>query len=269
MQSPVFLYYLPILLMALLGIPHGALDAFLLIHRAATAKKLFIYLCLYLFAAGLCILAWFFAPTETLFLLLIASSLHFGTGDVNKFSNTLRTPLTHRFALGGLWAFALPLLNFTHVEHIFASLSTDTTLLRTYLLAAGFFWLLASAHFLYQSYQSHSRNGRLFWGVAAIGILILPPLWAICLYFCAWHSRLHTQKIFLQFVTYKYRLMLWMAVTTLVTFILGYVAFETLRLTSDEYSALLRVFFIGILALTIPHAILVDVVLPRSQTIRG
>lgn len=269
MDSTFLLYYMPILLMALLGIPHGALDAFLLINRAATATKLFVYLCLYILAAITGLLAWFFAPTETLFILLIASALHFGTGDAIEFTSATRALINDRFALGGLWAIALPLLNFPDVGHIFTTLNTDVTLLKIYLLTAGGIWLLASAQFIYRSYQTNTSSGRWFWGISVIGIFILPPLWAICIYFCAWHSRLHTKRILSQFIQHKHQLLLWMAVTTVVTFILGYVAFEALQFSLDEYSAFLRVFFIGILALTIPHAILVDLILPRLKISRG
>jgi Brp/Blh family beta-carotene 15,15'-monooxygenase len=91
----------------------------------------------------------------------------------------------------------------------------------------------------------------------------LPPLWSLCLYFCAWHSRRHTLKVLAGLPKQRAARQMMLLLTAL-SLALAAIAFYSLRPLVDSLTtAALSVFFVGLFALTVPHMVLIDYYLPR------
>ena len=96
-------------------------------------------------------------------------------------------------------------------------------------------------------------------------VFLLPPLISFALYFCLWHSRSHTLRIwqsieeeserrrsFIEAAIYS--LMAWTAALGFLLFFQGSLSASIVQLT-----------FIGLAALTVPHMLLVDLAYNTKQ----
>ena len=100
-------------------------------------------------------------------------------------------------------------------------------------------------------------TGSLFW--------LCPPLVGFALYFCLLHSSRHIRTVFQKLPgTLRRREILWQALGfTLACWFAAAWAFWGLATAGPIDAALLRVVFIGLAALTLPHIVLVDGLLEK------
>ena len=96
---------------------------------------------------------------------------------------------------------------------------------------------------------------------------LTPPLVGFAVYFCLVHTLRHVRAILSSLGTGMSGLMLLSQVIlfTLASWLAGGMAFWFLAETGDSESALMRVVFIGLAALTVPHMILVDGFFRRAR----
>ena len=259
MDSSLIILYTPILIMALFGVPHGALDAAILRARLPASHQI-AALAGYVGMAVSTVLAWYFAPTAAMLLFLALSVLHFGRSDIADQAPPL--PLAQVVARGGLWAIVLPLLHWSSVAPMFSELNTDPATIKYALTLAFGGWLLACAALVYLALRRRTHAAVAPLAIGLILIYCLPPLWSLTAYFCAWHARRHTQQVLHTLPDAQGARALGRritALTLLVSLTIGFMMVSSVSLDT----ATIRLFFVGIFALTVPHMVLIDYYLPR------
>ena len=126
--------------------------------------------------------------------------------------------------------------------------------------AYGFAVILVAYAFL--AYRQPALRLR-FCELAGLGLAcyLLPPLAGFALYFCAVHSARHVRHIWndLRESAYGGRRMVPLAVLFSITsWLAAAVTLWLMPATETLDGAILRVVFIGLAALTVPHMVLVD-----------
>ena len=210
--------FIPFLLgMVFLGLPHGALDHFaplFLLHRRITPRYLILFVLGYGALVAIYLFLWRVWPLGSLAVFLLFSWLHWGQGDayfLEVFEN--RPPLkswaerlTVWLVRGGL-PIVLPALVFPQV---FTQVAGG--ILHWYGGSTGrlldgpgrVFGLVAlsalTSLYLWQSWQAYKEG---FWRDAGESGLLLayfslvPPILAVGVYFCVWHSARHLARLML------------------------------------------------------------------------
>jgi Brp/Blh family beta-carotene 15,15'-monooxygenase len=253
----------------LIGLPHGALDGAIAVHLGFSRRAmLFVrFLVLYIAMAGLVIAAWLFAPTVSLLGFLIISMLHFGAGDARQGAGWVRG--AEVVAHGGLVVTGISQMHRAEVDVIFAYLTSgDTTLvwqgldILTVVVGASLVVCLAQALW-------HRRWRATALELCALAILfaLTPPLVGFAVYFCCVHSARHIASIMsslrqhmsLAAVTFQ------AAIFTVGSWLAGAAAIWWLADAGDPQPVVLRVVFIGLAALTVPHMVLVDGIYRRTN----
>lgn len=242
---------------AVLGLPHGALDP-LIARRARlwTGPVGFaVFNAIYIVIAALVAVIWHVAPPAALVGFLLISAWHF-SGD--WFS---RAALVARLATG------LALLSLPSVLHA-------ETVSEIYAVLAG----PASAHIVQGQQMLAGPAALLSLGMAgcmrpvrwravieiSLAFLIalaLPPLVFFLVYFCALHSPRHLlgHVAALSRVTPSRRLALYILIYTsgaLAFMAGGYLILQASGVAFDQ--AVLRIVFIGLAALTVPHMLVLE-----------
>ena len=263
MESTLLNLYLPLAIMAVAGIPHGALDGYLL-SKHTRPQRLVVWLTLYMFSAIAVVGLWYVLPTFAILSLLACSTFHFGRGDLSA----LHCPrnLIDSISLGGTWTIVLPYLQFENVSGIFDMLRCDLSTLKLALKIAFMTWLIAAVFSQCRTLLSPQyHRQRWLWGIGLLIAIFVSPVWALCLYFCGWHAVTHMNKMFSTYHQEKRQLISWMFSLTALTLIAGIALYWIPNIFINVETYAVQVFFVGILALTLPHAIMVDIALPKLQ----
>lgn len=241
-------------LVAILGLPHGALD--LPIAEALwpleSRGRQAVFAALYLGLAGAVVAVWLLLPGFALLAFLAYSMLHF--------SEDWAADLPALRWSGGLATVGAPaLLHHAEVEAIFAMLAPAGAALAADAAAlaggVGLALLVLAILTSARARGSASLELAVLWTSAAV----LPPLMYFAVYFCALHSIRH-------FTTTMHavpngRRALGVAVLLSVLTTLAALLAWRQGMTgpvADTTEQGIRVIFIGLAALTVPHMILVD-----------
>ena len=246
----------PLLAILIIGMPHGASD--ILIARRLYSQgwfKLFSFVIGYFVIAIIVLITWHFYPIFSLSVFLLISALHFGLLD------TLANQTTDYKVLRAFIYGATPILipitfHTSEVNEIFRLLIFDESDLAYQLDFLFPFWLIGVI-VLFAKNSRKTERELLEIIVLAILLALLPPLWGFAFYFCFVHSVRHflnLSKILNEIGKFDIFAML---VTVAATFMLILAA--TFLLSGEKIEDdLLRVTFIGLAALTVPHMLLVD-----------
>jgi|TARA_B110000908_G_scaffold172775_1_gene243077 Brp/Blh family beta-carotene 15,15'-monooxygenase len=245
-----------------IGIPHGAFDGAISITLGYSKKlKLQLaFISMYIFIAFVVIMFWIYFPVIALILFLFLSVFHFGLGDL-VWKNS-KFYLLKGYFHGGLIVFGIIFLNTTEVDIIFKILSGENLALLWYALDTGFFiWVLSC--FLILFFQKSIVLTKQYIGLICIIlsiIILLPPLPAFALYFCLIHSWNHVSRIYPTLISYmkKRKAILLMIGFSTTSWIMGLIGYYFILETDDFSNSILKITFIGIASLTVPHMILVD-----------
>ena len=221
-EVPLAYQYLPLVAsVLLLGLPHGAVDHLLLPRargEALSARWLAIVGLVYL-VVGLAYLAvWFLAPALAFALFIVLTLAHWGQGDLYPLvalhgSTHLRTVTQRLLAatVRGSMPMLVPLVAFP-AEYAFVAgtlvglfdPAAAETLAPAFapearLVVGGVIALLVLSH-LGLGYRE--GGGTHAWRVDAgetVGLLaffsVVPPVLAVGLYFCVWHSLRHVTRV--------------------------------------------------------------------------
>lgn len=207
--------------MVFLGLPHGALDhlaPLFLRHRPLTARYLIAFVLGYVALAAAYLAFWQVWPAGALAVFLLLSWLHWGQGDayyLEAFGG--RKPPPSPAARLLVWAVrgGLPII-LPPLVHPRASATVAAGILSWYGGAAGWlpsgqartagsvvFGLLVVAYGM-RAWRAASRTGgrgfrRDMGEVAGLVIFfwLTPPILAVGVYFCAWHSARHLARLVL------------------------------------------------------------------------
>jgi Brp/Blh family beta-carotene 15,15'-monooxygenase len=243
-------------LVALLGLPHGALD-----HRVAGAlwplrglRDHLRFICLYLALAGFVLTFWLVWPGLALAAFLAYSALHFSDDWRCELGFWQSLPL-------GVSVIALPAINWQpEVALLFGFLAPGPS---AFLLAGLLHWVAIAA--LIAAFLCLVRNFRRLPGFAVEYALLLatalitPPLVYFVIYFCGLHSPRHFIATISQLgltLPQGLRTALPISVATLV--MVAVAAGILLHLGQSFEATTLMTVFTGLACLTVPHMILVD-----------
>jgi len=246
----------------LIGLPHGALDGAIAIHLGFSRRMiLFIrFLLLYVGMAGLVIAAWIVAPALCLLGFLVISMIHFGAGDARHGSGWVRG--AEMLAHGGLVVAGISQMHRSESDVIFAYLTGGDTMLvwqgldmLTVIVGVSLVVCLAQA-----LWHRRWRGTALELGVLAVLFALTPPLVGFAVYFCCVHSARHVAAIMsgLRQHMSANAMLLQTLVFTVASWLAGAAAIWWFADMADPQPVILRVVFIGLAALTVPHMILVD-----------
>ncbi|KAF3996894.1 Brp/Blh family beta-carotene 15,15'-dioxygenase [Glaciimonas immobilis] len=241
----------------LLGVPHGALDTVFAeeLHGVHGLRGWFRFALAYLGAALLVLLAWQYAPQLSLAGFLLLSALHF-SGDLAP-----GTRFMARLLYGGAFILLPALLHASEMARLFAFLVSPqgAAALAGVLHELSGPWLLATAVAAACQKRTHWLTGVEMAAAAALALLA-PPLLAFAVFFCIMHSARHIVR------TWHYvgaraesatRLGRAALLPMLGTLVLGGTAAYWMRAQPIE-AGLMRLLFVGLAALTVPHMALVE-----------
>lgn len=241
-------------LVVLVGLPHGALDP--LIAREAGLIQgysgLFRFGVVYLSQAITTLVFWLLLPFVALPAFLAMSAWHFSGDWKHALPDWLRI-------LGGASIILTPILfHQAEVNRLFALLSdpeTAASLVQLLEIPAALTLTGVVAALIYY----RGRLGRAGLELIAIAVLAwaLPPLIFFTVYFCALHSPRHALE-----VVERYAIRPREAILVASAFTIMAVFFASLFFVSGEAAALddksIRILFVGLAALTVPHMILLS-----------
>ena len=247
----------------LIGLPHGAFDGAvaLALGYGKTLKSMLGFVVTYVAISLLVVLFWLAFPVLALLLFLAISAVHFGIGD--SLSGAFLQRGIQSLSHGGLVVVGVSLMHRPEVDPIFAHLvAGETSLLWAVLSIAAYglaVILMGYAVLAYRHPKLRLRFGELA-GLALVYYL-LPPLVGFALYFCVVHSVRHVRHLWndLRYNAYGHRRMLPLAVLfTGASWLAGAITLWLMPTAETLDGAILRVVFIGLAALTVPHMMLVD-----------
>ena len=246
----------------LIGLPHGALDGAVAMHLGIVQRfsDLARFMIVYIALAALVVVTWTVAPSISLILFLIISMLHFGAGDVKNGRGSLG--FTEALAHGGLAIVGISQFHRGEVNEIFAYLTnrdTATVWLAIDILTVGV--IVAVIRCIVQA----SKNPK--WATTVLELLLLgiiyaiaPPLLGFAIYFCCVHSARHFRKVYatIKETVASGNIKNQAILFTVISWIAAGVAFWMFADFADPGPTILRITFIGLAALTVPHMILID-----------
>jgi Brp/Blh family beta-carotene 15,15'-monooxygenase len=252
----------------LIGVPHGGLDG-AVARRIGWPEGLRAWLGFhlgYIALAALVVWLWLQWPVPGLAVFLLISALHFGRSDIVHTQSLIALKTYQQWlpliAHGGLVSIAIPSMQPAAVKPLFAILVGDEGADMLINTTGTLFlpWLLSLASYsVYAIIYPAWRKPLLSLIVLLILVLILPPLISFALYFCLWHSRSHTLRIWhsLEGNTERRRSFIETTVYSLIAWTAALVFFTVFQ--GSFSSALIQLTFIGLAALTVPHMLLVDI----------
>ena len=244
---------------AVLGLPHGSLDT-AVARRHLPLKgplQLVGFHLGYLALGGVVLAIWWQAPNAALAAFLLYSAVHFADDIAVRIGHIGGTAY-------GLWVLSLPVtFHPEQVQPLFEMLGADQAArivaVAPYTLALGSGVLAICLARCPQRATSDWRDPLLL----AAGAALLHPLAYFIAYWCFLHSPRHLELAARDLGIHGWRDRLKaVAPITLATYALALIAVPFLmELPSD--AALMRIVFIGLAALTVPHMVLELIASPR------
>ena len=261
-----------------LGVPHGALDYILISNmgnRIAYATLITVFL--YSIITFLAIIFWFLYPTPALFLFLAASTIHFGIAnslgiDLGATRSKL-VMLASTIAQGGLITIYLPFGHWETVSGFFSVLGSDSDFIWLCLQAGFYAWIVSVGILLVYLYSIRNLKGLFCSLIAGSIVFTFPPLFSFALYFCCLHSFIHYRRVMISQLgnsvfppmSFIFLTVLAWSLMIIVGFGAGYNDFY--KLADEIHSALVRGVFISLFALTVPHMVIVDLIIPKYKNL--
>jgi Brp/Blh family beta-carotene 15,15'-monooxygenase len=241
-------------LVAVVGVPHGALDP-LVAYAAGIARsrsQMLRFLGLYLLQAAAMLLMWYVLPVAALALFLLMSILHF-SGDWKN-----ERPRWQRLAAAATIIGAPPLFYPQETARIFAVLVPETAV-PTLMIVLQFLAVLAIGTLMMGILHSVRRSWLSAAELASLPLLAwaLPPIPFFVVYFCGLHSPKHFLEIVRQLQIPPTVILAVAVGTTLATLSFGTAAFMLLPTVSVN-ERLVQIIFIGLAVLTVPHMYLLQ-----------
>lgn len=242
-------------LVAVLGLPHGALDlpiAEALLPLTGWHRKA-VFVAAYLGLSVAVMAIWLLAPGAALALFLGYSALHFSEDWAQAWpplrwsggTATIGAPaLLHNDEVGAIFAVLAP--------QDVAAVIADAAALAGMLGFAGF---TVSCLAFRQAYETAAVEQAILW----IAAFTLPPLMYFVVYFCALHSVRHFTAT-MRVISDGHRALV-VAVTLsaiVVLFAVFVLLYGSTASDVDMIDQIIRIVFIGLAALTVPHMLLVD-----------
>jgi len=246
----LYILYIALGFIVLLGVPHGSLDVlfasqtYQLDHITHWMK----FIAYYVLAALAVILVWMVAPNFFFIAFLMLSALHF-SDDLNLIDSEV-------LKLGyGASIITFPSLFFnTELIHLYGmiiNVQIATIIVKASQLISLPTGLLIAAQLLKKQVDIRTKLESL--SVCAL-FLLITPLLSFGIYFCAMHSARHLirSRFFLQKFT-RHAFLNALILPTIAVVLMGAFIWWVGSTKTIEVE-LIRIIFIGLAALTVPHA---------------
>jgi Brp/Blh family beta-carotene 15,15'-monooxygenase len=259
--------WISLTIIILAGIPHGALDYELIQQRQILQDVRFLILYIGLTCLG--IISWLLQPTIALLLFLAITTIHFGRSDPLQFQlNQSRTKVTYWSMLyfqGGVVTILIPVTQWELVLPLFEYLGADDKIFLEIAPAVFIFWLISGFISLKPLFENRNFLSFRLTTLMLITAIVLTPLLAFAIYFCGLHSFGHYKKG-MQYLKRSLknpspRLMLLTILTWISTAGFTYV----LGFNATIEASVIGGIFILLFALTLPHMLIIDLILPRKD----
>lgn len=266
-----------LVLAAFFGIPHGALDYVLArpLLRPRYGRKWGVgFIAAYLAVMAVVVALWWAFPTASLAAFLILTLCHFGSGDALTTPGMTRwMRLSEMLARGGVVLTFPAVFSRQEVLQLFAYMVPETGALALVAALAALAPVAALALVCCLSgsllaYKAEKNPLELARGLELLALaalfVLLPALLAFAVYFNFLHSIRHLHRaagdrhpsaLSASFAMIKAALPI-----TALTLMLGAAAYLLLSGVRFDVAGLVRVTFIGIAAMTYPHALVVAAV---------
>ena len=256
------------LLIFFIGLPHGSFDGAVASLVGFKNRIQFLqFILYYLFLFFLVILFWLYFPIIALTIFIIMTIAHFGLCDWTNFKiNKYKYSIS--FTYGMTIIFGIIFFNEDQSFLIFEYLTNNNIYsIQKYFFIPYFLTLVSIIYFIYLSFFEK----KLQKGVIEIISLLLifyffDPLLSFAIYFCFFHTYNHLKhlikNIYLNLKN-KYFVIYSTIIFTLISWIGGLAIVYYLVQNLSLYESILKVIFIGLAALTLPHMLLVDIIYRR------
>ena len=245
----------------LIGLPHGAFDGAIARHLgySRTLGGLIKFITVYLGFAAAVVVFWVWQPGLALALFLLISAVHFGYGDTTAAGGVTRA--VQIVAHGGVAVFGISLFHLQQVTPLYAALANGDVMLAVMMTEIfPVFIMPVAALYLIAAIRDAGLRPRLVeLALLCLLLSVVPPLVGFAIYFCVIHTGRHMRHIWdrVSSHTAPRRIISQAVWFTFASW--GGGAILLLWLDSGNISPdLLRVIFIGLAALTVPHMILID-----------
>ena len=252
------------LLIFFIGLPHGSFDGAVAALIGFNNRIQFIqFLFYYLFLFLLVILFWIYFPIAALIIFIMMTIVHFGLCDWTNFK-LKKFKYSVSFTYGMTIIFGIIFFNESQSFLIFEYLTNDKIyLIQKYFFLPYLLTLLSIVYFMYLSFfEKKLRKGV----IEILSLLFIfyffDPLMSFTIYFCFFHTYKHlkhliknininlTNQKFVIYSTIAFTVISWVGGLGIVFYLIQNISL---------YESILKVIFIGLAALTLPHMLLVDV----------
>ncbi|MDC3089597.1 Brp/Blh family beta-carotene 15,15'-dioxygenase [bacterium] len=256
------------LLIFFIGLPHGSFDgAIASLVGFSNRIKFLQFIFYYLFLFFVVILFWLYFPIIALIIFITMTITHFGICDWTNFKlNKYKYSVSLTYGMTVI--FGIIFFNENQSFLIFEYLTNDNIYqLQKYFFIPYSLTLLSIMYFIYLSFfEQKLRKGIIEILFLLIIFYFFDPLLSFAVYFCFFHTYKHlkhlinhiylnlTNKRFVIFTTLLFTAISWVGGLGIVYYLV-----QNLSL----YESMLKVIFIGLAALTLPHMLLVDVIYRR------
>lgn len=255
-------------LIAVAGIPHGALDAVVALRSAHGTSRAALFALGYTALAAATVLAWLASPPAALVVFLAISIAHFGRGDAERSSGKLGW--AEVVARGSL-PVVLPIALWSEESAVlFAWLTGAPSAAIAGALASwgpkllAILFGLALFDWMRKAGTSRARWQASETAVLATLFVALPPLLSFAVYFGLWHSARHLlaldQVLHLGRGLQRRELLSRGAPLVALTLAMGAVAYVALARAPIDARAMTQTLFVELAALTVPHMFITLVV---------
>ena len=251
-----------------IGLPHGSFDGAVASlvgfrNRIQFLCFLFYYLALFFFV----ILFWLYFPIISLIIFIIMTIAHFGLCDWANFRIS-KYKYQVSFTYGMTIIFGIIFFNENQSFLIFEYLTNEKIYnLKKYFFIPYFFTIISIIYFIYLSFfEKKLRKGIIEILFLLLIFYFFDPLLSFTIYFCFFHTYKHLKhlikNIYLNLPNKKFVIYSTLSFT-IISWIGGLGIVYYLVQNLSLFESLLKVIFIGLAALTLPHMLLVDIIYRR------
>lgn len=238
-----------------LGVPHGALDTVFAkkMYRLDTPLCWLVFTIAYVLLAAVVVVMWWFAPLFFLASFLLISAFHFSADPVTDL------PIGARLLYGGAIIILPPMLHAPQVANLFAQLVGVEVAgeLVSFLQAVGLPWLIGDVLLIAVVLRTDRLAACEILCVVLLAIFA-SPLIAFTLFFCGMHSPRHFLRTAFLVSDTPGNLLMRAALIPTVACLLGAVSAMLMLTHLAIEDRLVRIIFVGLAALTVPHMLLVE-----------
>ena len=257
------------LLIFFIGLPHGSFDGAVASLVGFKTKMQFINFLIYYVALSLFVIFfWLYFPIISLLVFLFMTIIHFGLCDWSNLETS-----KYKFSVASTYGmtiiFGIIFFNETQSFIIFEYLTNN----KIYFFQSIIFvpYIVTLFLLLYLIYMSFFEKILRICVIEITFLLfifyIFDPILSFSIYFCFFHTYKHLKhlikNVYLHLSNKKFVIYTTL-IFTLISWIFGIIIVLYLVQNFTLYESILKVIFIGLAALTLPHMILVDLVYRRK-----